>query len=296
MYTLRPYQKAAHDAVIEWIKGCLDPCLIEAATGSGKSLIIAAIAHTIHQMSGKKILCIAPSGELVVQNYEKYRAFGEPASLFSASVGQKDMRHHVVFGTPGTVANQVRKFGRQFAAVVIDEAHGVTPTLMKIIDHMRQQNPKLRIVGLSATPFRLGPGYIYAHHYQYGAMDEAIDPFFHTLVYAIGGRELIDGGYLTPPAFEATQEYYDTSGLKLSKAGQFTAASLDKAFVGRGRKTAGIVADVVEQSRNRQGVMIFAATVQHAKEIMESLPPDNSRMLGGDVNMKKNPIRAIRYE
>ena len=33
--------------------------------------------------------------------------------------------------------------------------------------------------------------------------------------------------------------------------------------------------------------MLFAATVQHAKEILDSLPPQNSRMIGGDVNMKK---------
>ena len=33
--------------------------------------------------------------------------------------------------------------------------------------------------------------------------------------------------------------------------------------------------------------MLFAPTVQHAKEILDSLPPDNSRMIGGEVNMAK---------
>ena len=302
MYTLRPYQKQAHDAVIDWVKRCLDPCLIEAATGSGKSLIVAALAATIHQMSGKKILCIAPSAELTEQNFEKYTATGEKASIFSASLGRKDMRHNVVFGTPQTVANQVRKFGKQFAAVVVDEAHGVTPTLMKIIDHMRSQNPKLRVVGMSATPYRLGSGYIYANHYQHGAMDEAIDPFFHTLVYAIGGRELIDAGYLTPPVFEPTAEHYDTSGLEKTRTGQWSPSSLDEAFVGRGRKTSVIVADVVAQSRDRKGVMVFAATIQHAEEIMESLPPGLSRLVTGNTDKKERrqifadfKARRIKY-
>jgi len=84
--TLRPYQQAAFDAAIDWIRRCLDPCLIEAATGSGKSHLVAAIAAEIHRMSGKKILCIAPSAELVEQNYEKYRATGAKASIFSASL------------------------------------------------------------------------------------------------------------------------------------------------------------------------------------------------------------------
>lgn len=283
-YTLRPYQQSAHDAVMDWIRGCLDPCLIEAATGSGKSLIVAAIAHSINQMSGKKILCIAPSSELVEQNYEKYLATGEKASIFSASLNKKDMHHDVVFGTPGTVANQVRKFGKQFAAVVIDEAHGVTPTLLKIVEHMRSQNPKLRVIGLSATPHRLGTGYIYANHYRYGAMDETIDPFFHTLVYEIGGRELIEQGYLTPPVFEQTAEHYDTSGLTQNRSGQWSSVSVDAAFVGRGRKTSAIIADVVNQSRERYGVMIFAATIQHAEEVMESLPPGLSRLVTGNTD------------
>jgi len=304
MYQLRPYQQAAHDSVIDWIKRCLDPCLIEAATGSGKSLLVAAIARTIHQMSGKKILCLAPSRELVEQNFAKYLATGEPASIFCAALNRKDMRHPVVFGSPTTVANQVRKFGKQFAAVVVDEAHGVTPTLLKIIDHMRQQNPKLRIVGMSATPFRLGSGYIYANHYQYGPVDDSqsIDPFFHTLVYSIGARDLIDQGYLTPPVFESTAEHYDTSGLKTNRMGKFTSTSVDQAFVGRGRKTSAIVADIVEQSRDRQGVMIFAATVEHAQEVMESLPPGLSRIvIGGTQDKDRKQIlsdfkaRKIKY-
>lgn len=292
-YTLRPYQQSAHDAVMSWVKGCLDPCLIEAATGSGKSLIVAAIAATIHGMSGKKILCIAPSAELTEQNYEKYLATGEKASIFSAALGKKDMRHNVIFGTPQTVSNQVRKFGKQFAAIIIDEAHGVTPTVLKIVEHMRSQNPKLRVIGLSATPFRLGTGYIYGNHYRHGAIDEtqAIDPFFHTLVYEIGGRELIDAGYLTPPIFEQTAEHYDTSGLVKNNTGHWSSVSVDAAFVGRGRKTSAIVADVVAQSQNRLGVMIFAATVQHAEEIMESLPPALSRIVTGGTD--KNERRQI---
>ena len=286
-YTLRPYQQAAHDAAIDWISHCLDPCLLEVATGGGKALIVAALAHTIHSMSGKKILCIAPSSELVEQNYEKYRALGVPASIFSASLGKKDMSHNVVFGTPQTVANQVRKFGKQFSCVIVDEAQGVTPTLMKIVDHMRNQNPKLRVVGMTATPYRLGSGYIYANHYRHGGMDEAIDPFFHTLVYDVGGRELIDAGYLTPPVFESTCDHYDTSGLTKNSMGQWSATSVDEAFVGRGLKTSGIIADVVAQSRYRKGVMIFASTVQHAKEIMESLPPGLSRLVTGNTDKKE---------
>lgn len=66
---LRPYQQRAHDAIINWIRRTTEPCMIEAATGAGKSHIIAELAQTIHTMSkGKRVLCLAPSAELVIQN------------------------------------------------------------------------------------------------------------------------------------------------------------------------------------------------------------------------------------
>ena len=94
--TLRPYQQAAHDAIIGWIKKNTTPCCIEAATGAGKSHIIAAIAETIHEMSkGKHVLNLAPSAELVKQNAEKFKAAGAKCSIFSASAGEKSLRHPV---------------------------------------------------------------------------------------------------------------------------------------------------------------------------------------------------------
>ena len=85
----RWYQQEAHDACIAWIKKCSDSCIIEAPTGAGKSIIVAMLANTINKMSGKKILCLAPSRELVIQNHSKYLLTGEPASMFSASAGDR---------------------------------------------------------------------------------------------------------------------------------------------------------------------------------------------------------------
>ena len=68
---LRPYQQAAHDAAINWIKRSIEPAIIEAETGSGKSHIIAAIAKSFYELSGKHVLCTAPSAELVQQKEMK---------------------------------------------------------------------------------------------------------------------------------------------------------------------------------------------------------------------------------
>ena len=75
-------------------------------------------------------------------------------------LGKRALEHYVVFGTPGTVKNSLERF-KNFAAVIVDEAHGITPTIKFIIDDLRAKNPQLRVLGLSATPYRLGSGYIY---------------------------------------------------------------------------------------------------------------------------------------
>jgi DNA repair protein RadD len=127
---LRDYQQEAFDATIKYIKECYDPCLLELATGAGKSHIVAAIAEYI---SGKgKVLCLAPSKELTEQNHSKYLSTGNPASFFSASIS-KSLRHNVVFGTPKTVLNSIDRFGKEFVTIVIDEAHGITPTIKQIV-------------------------------------------------------------------------------------------------------------------------------------------------------------------
>ena len=118
---LRGYQQAASDAAFDWVRRSIEPCLIEAATGAGKSHIIADFANRINAMTGKRILCLAPSAELVTANREKFLATGNPASMFSASAGAKCLRHPVVFGSPLTVKNRISRFQDGYAAVVLDE-------------------------------------------------------------------------------------------------------------------------------------------------------------------------------
>lgn len=282
---LRPYQQNAHDAVIDWIRKSIAPCLVEAATGAGKSHIIAALAETMREISGgKHVLCLAPSAELVEQNREKYLQTGNPASVMSASAGSKCLRHPVVFGTPLTVKGAAKHLGARFCMIIVDEAHGMTPTVKAVIESVRAVNPNVRVVGLTATPYAMIKGYIYRIDDKGKAVSQAVEPYFEKLVYRITAPELIAAGYLTRPEIGATGvASYDTSRLRLNSRMQYDSAEVDAAFVGHGRKTAAIVSDVIEQARFRNGVMFFAATVEHAQEIMASLPPSLSAIVTGET-------------
>ena len=281
MYELRDYQQAASDAIITWTRKISAPICAELATGAGKSLIIADVARRINEMSGKKLLCMAPSKELIEQNYQKYIAAGNPASLFSASVGIKSTRHPAVFGTPKTVLNGIDRFKSDFAGIVIDECHRIDPTTKAIIAGMREGNPNLRVIGLTATPYRMGDGYIYQIGMDGQQVEQANNPLFSRLVYRIQTQELVNRGFLTPPEMLASDRHYDASSLQLNKQNQFDAGEVAQVFEGKGRLTADIVADVIDKADHRFGVMFFAASIQHAQEIMESLPPEHSRLVTG---------------
>lgn len=295
----RDYQQAAHDAVIEWWKKSITPCVVEAATGSGKSVIVAMLAKSLYDMSkGKRVLCLAPSKELTEQNVEKYQALGEQCSVYSASIG-KSLRHQVIYATEGTFKSVAKRLGHEFAGVIIDEAHRLTPTIQRIIEDMREGNPNLRVCGLSATPYRLDGGFIFAKDTNGQPISEvqAKDPYFTQLVYTIGARSLIDRGFLTPPKVgDIHAESYDTSGLELARNGQFTQSSLDRAFSGWGRKTSAIIADVVAQAQNRRGVMIFCATTKHAEEALASLPPELSAIVTGDTPKAERASIISRFK
>lgn len=298
MYQLRDYQQTAVDLAIQWLRKNSDPVLLELATGAGKSLICAEIARVMRTLSDKKVLCLCPTAELVEQNAEKFSLTGEGFSIYSASIG-KSLREDVVFATEGTFKSVSEEHGGRFSCVIIDEAHKITPTIKKIIEDMRKSNPLLRVVGMSGTPYRLGTGYIYEIDENGQKMDDAKDPYFKKLIYKVGAGFLVDLGYLTRPAIGNNGvKGYDTKNLKLNSSFNFVAKDLDEAFVGKGNKTAEIVADVIRQCNERglKGVMFFAATVKHADEIMASLPAYNSALITGETKKKERKDIIKRYK
>lgn len=285
---LRPYQQDAVDAAVAWMRRRVDPAVMGLATGAGKSHIIAGVAHWVQDTNGKKVLCLQPSAELTEQNHAKYVLTGERAGIYSASCGRKELGHPVTYGTPGTIKGGLSRFcAGNFGAVIVDEAHTTTPTIREIIQAMRSANPRLRVLGLSATPYRMLDGYIYQYDEEGRWVDAAREPYYAHLIYRIGTRELIAMGFLSPAyADDVPALQYEAAGLQLNSRGQFDARAVEQVFEGHGRKTAQIVQDVVQRSAGKRGVLLYASTVAHAKEILASLPP-GARMIGGDENMAR---------
>lgn len=298
--TPRPYQKRAIDAAVNWMRRNTESCVLDLSMSAGKSIIAAFIAHEMHKISGgKKVLVLCPNATLVQQNAEKYAMLSDEYSIYSASIS-KSLRHSVVFATPLSFIGIVEKTNGEFCCVIVDEGDSITETVKQIISTLRDKNQFLRVCSMTGTPYRTGEGWIAEIDVDDSIIQEVSNPYYKKIVERVTPRELIELGFATPPKVIDVSEKYDTSKLKIGSGGGFSRADIDEAFVGQGRKTASIVEDIVNYSNaiNARGVMIFSATIDHCKEIMDSLPNYNSGVINGEMgdNHNKKVIEDFRNQ
>lgn len=286
--SLRPYQREAVSRVVEYFRGSDEPAVVVLPTGSGKSLVIAELAR----LARGRVLVLAHVRELVEQNHAKYLAYGLEADIFSAGLGRRESARQVVFGSVQSVVRHLARVSDSesahgpFTLLVIDECHRVSleadSSYRRVIDHLRQRNPHLKVLGLTATPYRLGQGFIYHRHYH-GMVRGAEDCFFRDCVFEQPLRLMVKQDYLARPLkVDAAVERYDFSLLSPGSGGLFREEELNR-VVAASRATPGIIAEVIERARDRRGVMIFAATVAHAEEVLGYLPAVQAALVTGDT-------------
>jgi len=315
---LRDYQQQAVDATIHHFRKSNEPAVIVLPTGAGKSLVIAELARLARQ----RILVLTHVKELVEQNHQKYQLLGETqqkqAGIFSAGLKQKDTQYPVTFASIQSAARNLDQFDQQYSLVIVDECHrinslGDDPEHQKksekskkkqqcdsqyaqIIRHLKSHNPQLKVLGLTATPYRLGMGWIYQRHYRGFVRSQEPRPFKHC-IYELPLRLLIKRGFLTEPYFiDAPIAQYDFSSLQSDAFGNFNNTEVNQLLVDSERVTQAIINQVQELAEDRQGVMIFAATVEHAKEIYGYLPAQKSALITGatDQNERDQLIRQFK--
>lgn len=129
----------------------------------------------------------------------------------------------------------------------------------KFLAAMRERNPDIRLLGLTATDYRLDSG----------RLTEGDDKLFDDVAYEVNIRELIDDGYLTPLVSKATQTALDVSGVK-KRGGEFVASEL-QAAVDKAELNAGIVDDIVSYGAERRSWLVFASGVEHAEHLRDEI-------------------------
>lgn len=284
MYKLRDYQQQAVDNTIQYFKKKRDPAVIVLPTGAGKSLVIAELAR----IAQGRVLILAHVKELVEQNHLKYESYKLQAGIYSAGLHKKDSKQKVIFGSIQSVANANDSFFKDFTLLVVDECHRISlesdTQYGKVIKKLRENNKNICILGLTATPYRLGVGWIYNYSHR-GVVQTKEPRFFKQCVFELPLQYMIKHKYLTPPVkVDIPVTCYDFSEITDSNK-SYTTAQIEEILKSQRRLTPLIIKNIVDitENYNRQGVMIFSSTVKHAQEILESLPEGEGRIVIGET-------------
>lgn len=286
-FQLRPYQQQAVTATIEYFRQTDEPAVIVLPTGAGKSLVIAELG----KLAKRRILILTHVKELVEQNHQKYESYGFKASIFAAGLNRKEAAQQVTFGSVQSVVRNLNAFEREYSLLIIDECHRVSldqnSEYQIIINHLRAHNPRLKVLGLTATPYRLDSGWVYQFHLTDKVVRTPQAAPFKSCIFELPLRHMIDAGFLTPPKLlDAPIALYDFEQLRTGTTASphhYREEDLNRVLQGARRATARIISQVVELATDRHGVMIFAATVRHAKEILTYLPGESSAMILGEM-------------
>jgi DNA repair protein RadD len=284
MFKLRDYQQEAVTSTLTHFRKTREPALIVLPTGAGKSIVVAELTR----LAKGRVLILAHVKELVEQNHEKYSSLGLEAGIYSAGLGKKDVNSKAIFGSIQSVARAPDEFFKNFSLVIIDECHRISEEsesqYQEIFSKLRLRNPELCILGLTATPYRMGLGWIYEYSAR-GEIKTQEKRFFKTCVYELPLDYMIHHGFLTRPVkIDIPVTSYNFSELT-ERNRLYTQSEVDELLHQQRELTPLIVKNIIDitERYQRRGTMIFCATVKHAQEILGFLPEEESALVIGET-------------
>ena len=259
---LRPYQSAAVEAAYRHLREKeTNPCIV-LPTGTGKSVVIAKMAKDAVAWNGR-VLILAHVKELLEQNAGKIRQLCPELKIgiFSAGLKSRDTRESVIVAGIQSVYDKACELGA-FDLIVIDEAHLIAPDgdgmYRTFLNDMKVVNPNVRLIGLTATPYRLKGGVICKP-----------ENLLNEICYEAGLKEMIQQGYLSPLVSKAGRASAKLDDLHI-RGGEFIndeiAAAMDNEEL-----VSAACREIAELTRERKSVLIFSSSVEHCHHIAEKL-------------------------
>lgn len=270
MLDLRPYQRAAIDGLYDyWASKKGDNPLIVAPTGSGKSLIIAHLVKDAMSFFGTRVLMLTHVKELLEQNATELLNLYREADVgfYSASLKKKALHHAITFAGIQSIYKRAFDMIPAPDLVIVDECHLIprsdSTRYNKFLSDLKKANPAVKIVGLTATPYRLDSGWL---HKGEGAI-------FDGIAYDIPVADLMEQGFLAPVVSKAGARKIDLSEVG-HRGGEFIESDLAKAASDPElvRET---VAEIVEYGADRKAWLIFACGVIHANMLRDEFQTHN---------------------
>ena len=267
----RWYQQQANDAVWKYLAEKQGNCVVSLPTGAGKSLVIAMLIQKALQF-GAKVVVLAHRKELLQQNADEIRGLipGVDVGIYSAGLKKKEIHNAVVVAGIQSVFRKAEDLGRRHL-ILVDECHLVSEleeSMYKTFLQAMLANEGLRIVGLSATPFRTGAGPICGP-----------ERIFQRVVFEAKTAQLIAEGFLCPITNKPADAEVNMDKVSL-RGGEFVESEMQAAF-DVDEKVQAACAEILDKTQDRHSILVFASGIHHAEQIAELLP--GSAVVTGDT-------------
>lgn len=260
------YQDAAIEAFWRYFEeGNTGNPIIALPTGTGKSFVIALLIQRIMRMyPDQRILVLTHVKKLISQNHDELVSLWPncPVGIHSAGLVRRDSLLPIIFGGVQSIATRVDLLGHR-DIVIIDECHLLGPDdetrYQKVIKALRGINPYLKVLGLSATPYRT----------KHGLLTGDPDGIFTDIIYDMTScqnfNRLLAEGFLVPPIPRPTHTQLDFDGVRIDNLAAQERA-VDKHDI-----NARCCEEIVWYGRDRQSWLVFATGVDHADHINQIL-------------------------
>lgn len=294
MIKLRPYQRDALNNLYQWYAthtGC--PCIV-APTGAGKTVLIAQFCkENLETHPNMKILVITHVKELIEQDFNKLLEIWPeaPCGIYSAMIKRRETDKSITFCGVQSIKNHLSEFGK-IDVIIVDEAHLInhneTGSYRKIIANLTLVNPKLTVIGLTATPYRLG----------HGMITEKPAIFNEPLINTIGIEDLQKEGHLAYLRSKVTQTEFDVSEVKIDKIKKDYVEKDLQAKIDTPLINSQVVSEMLRLMEGRKHILIFCCGVDHARHVADEIKKHDATadyLIGNDdKNGREEKIRKFK--
>lgn len=264
MFDLRPYQDPISEKVFTYMRNNRDKHpLVAMPTGSGKTVVLAdIILKAIKRWPATKVLVISHVREILEQDYESITFHtGLDVGVYSAGLKKREMKQVTVAGIQSIFRKPER--WKDYKFIIIDECHLIPPGKNSMYRKFFAGLEHPRYFGLTATPFRLGDGYIY------GEEESIFDDLIYDLTTKKKFIQLIKDGYLCQLKTSATNIELETEGIR-TVAGDFDKKMLSTK-IDKDSITKVAIQEIIEKGAAYKKWLIFAIDIEHAENIAEEL-------------------------
>lgn len=310
LYIPRWYQNEAEYSVFDYFEsGKRGNPVIAMPTGTGKSIVIANLIRRIFNMyPNQRVMMLTHVKKLIQQNAEKLMSIWPtaPLGIYSAGLKSRDMILPIVFGGIQSVAKAIARsleddsnqllpqhmkhFGWR-DLIFIDEAHLLSPNedseYQYVIAELKKINPQLKVIGFTATPYRMKQGMI---------TDD--DGIFTDICYDITGIEafnrMIAEGFMSPIIAKPTRTVIDVSNVGMTGS-EFNQKQLNS-VVDTDEVTYNAVKEMVEYGANRNSWMVFGSSIENAEHINAMLQSFGVNSVVVHSKLKDSDQRILDFQ